>query len=181
MSGRASAARYARALLDVAIAEADPVQAGADLGTFGELVAGNAPLREALTSPAVPAAGKERLVNALVARLGLKPPVSKLLLMLAGRDRMALLPDLIDVYRERLMEHQQVVHAEIATALPLSEAQVTALQARLSRATGQQVTMRATVDPALIGGMTARIGSTVYDGSLATQLEKMRARLLQES
>ena len=181
MSGRASAARYARALLDVAIKEADPAQAEKDLAAFADLVAGHPDLRCALTNPAIPAAAKHRVTQDLIARLAPMAPVGKLLLMLADRDRLVLLPDLLDVYRERLMEHQNIVRAEVTTAAPLAPGHAEQLQQRLSQVTGRTVTMTTNVDPTLVGGIVARIGSTVYDGSVATQLEKMRQRLLQES
>ena len=179
MSGRASAARYARALLDVAIKESDPAQVAEDLAEFAALVSGNADLHGALTNPVVPASAKQRLVNELVTRQGLKPPVSKLLLMLAERDRMGLLPDLVDVYRERLMDHEGVIRAEVTSATEISVERAEQLKQRLASATGRTVTMTTKVDPSLIGGVVARIGSTVYDGSVATQLEKMREKLLQ--
>jgi F-type H+-transporting ATPase subunit delta len=181
MSGRASAARYARALLEVAIKESDPERVGQQLASFADLVGGNAELRGTLTNPVIPVPGKRRLTEGLVARLELTPPVSKLLLMLADRDRFSLLPDLLDVYRERLEEYLQVVRAEVTTAMPLPADDAVRLKDRLAAATGRRVTLTTKVDPALIGGMVARIGSTVYDGSVATQLERMRTTLLDQS
>ena len=181
MSGRASAARYARALLDVAVREADPDQVGRDLTVFADLMAGTPELRAALTSPRVPTTGKQKVTAELVSRLGLTGPAAKLLLMLAERDRLSLVPDLVDVYRERLEEHQGTIRAEITAATDISSDHAAQLQQRLSAATGRKVTMTTKVDPALVGGMVARIGSTVYDGSVATQLEKLRAKLLQET
>ncbi len=180
MSSRASAARYARALLDVSIAEADPVRIGEQLASFTALVGEHAVLRDALNNPGVPAVAKQKLVGELSGRLSLLPPLAKLLRMLAERDRLALLTDLNDVYQERLREHQQILPAEVTTAAPLDAAHADALRARLQSATGKQVTMTTKVDPALIGGLVARIGSTVYDGSVAAQLARMRDRLLHE-
>lgn len=181
MSGRASAARYARALLDVAVKESDPVQVGVDLAAFAGLVSGTEELRAALTSPRVPTTGKQKVVTELLSRLGLKGPAAKLILMLAERDRLSLLPDLADVYRERLEEHQGIIRAEITAASEISGEHAEQLQQRLAKATGRKVTLTTKVDADLIGGMVARIGSTVYDGSVATQLEKLRAKLLQET
>jgi F-type H+-transporting ATPase subunit delta len=180
MSGRATAVRYARALLDVAIKESDPARVEQDLAAFAGLVEANPDLREALTNPVVPAHAKQRVVNELVTRQGLKPPVSKVLLMLAERDRLSILADLLQVYRERLMEHQGVVRAEITAAAELSTERLEQLQQRLAGVTGRTVTMTTRVDPSLIGGVVARIGGTVYDGSVATQLERMREKLLQQ-
>lgn len=177
MSTRASAARYARALLDVAIQESDPVQAERDLAAFADLLTQHAELQQALTHPSLPAARKKAMTQQLLARLTLVSPVAKLLLLLAERDRLALVPDLLATYREKLMEHRQIIQAEVTTAMPLTPDRAAALEQRLARATGRKVTMKTTVDPSIIGGLIARIGSTVYDGSVAAQLEKMKERL----
>jgi F-type H+-transporting ATPase subunit delta len=180
MSTRTSAARYARALLDVVIQEANPEQVEQQLVAFAELLEQHPDLQKALTSPAVPAAGKRGIVGDLATRLQTAPQLGKLLGLLADRDDLAVLPDLVATYRERLLEYRQVVRAEVTTAEPLTPEKSTQLQQRLATITGRTVTMRTKVDPALIGGAVARVGSTVYDGSIATQLERIRERLSTE-
>jgi F-type H+-transporting ATPase subunit delta len=177
MSTRASAGRYARALLDVVIKEGNPEQVDQELATLAGLFAGNTELQKALANPAVPVAAKRKVIESLVARMTPTPALGKLLLMLADRDRLGLIPELAEVYRERLMEHRQVINAELTTAVPLTTERVAQFEKRIAAATGRRVTMTASVDPALIGGAVARVGSIVYDGSIATQLAKMRERL----
>ncbi len=177
MSMRSSAARYARALFDVAAKESTPERAEQELTAFAELVQGHAELRQALSNPAVPAAGKRAVVAQLLDRQQPSDPVRKLLLLLAERDRLELLPDLVSVYHERVMEHLKVVQAEVTTAAPLAAEQAAQLQQRLGSALGRTVMLTTNVDPALIGGVVTRIGSTVYDGSVATQLASLRQRL----
>lgn len=177
MSTRASAGRYARALLDVAIKEGNPEQVEQELSAFAGLFAGSPELQKALTNPAVPVTAKRGVVEALVSRVKPSPALGKLMLMLADRERLALLPDLAAVYRERLMEHRQIVRAEVTTAVPLTPERVAQFEKRLAAATGRRVTMTTTVDPSLIGGAVARVGGIVYDGSIATQLAKMKVRL----
>jgi F-type H+-transporting ATPase subunit delta len=177
MSMRASAARYARALLDVAIKESDPERAGQELAAFVDVVKQHPDLDRVLANPVVPAADKRAVVQQIVQRLQLSTPAAKLLTLLAARGRLPLLADLLDVYRERLMEHQRVVRAEVTTAVPLSPERVAQLQQRLASATGRAVTMSTKVDESIIGGAITRIGSTVYDGSVAAQLAKVRERL----
>ena len=176
MPSRASAARYARALFDVALKESDPVRIERDLASFERLMSSNAELHGALTNPAIPAAAKHRITDTLASRLDVAAPAHKLLL-LANRDRLPLVPDLLAVYRERLMEHQQVVRAEVTTAAPLAADRLAQLQQRLADITGRKVDMTTSVDPSIIGGIVTRIGSTVYDGSLATQLAKLKEKL----
>ena len=177
MSSRASASRYARALFDVALKESDPVQIERDLGSFAELLSQHAELHSALSNPAIPANAKHQIVDALAKRLNMASPAHKLLLLLADRDRLTAVPDLVDVYRERLMEHQQVVRAEVTTAAPLTPERAAELQKKLAAVTGRKVEMTTRVDPSIIGGVVTRIGSTVYDGSIATQLAKLREKL----
>jgi len=177
MPSRASAARYARALFDVALKESDPVQIERDLAAFAGLMASNAELHGALTNPAVPASAKRHIAEALGTRLNAAPPVRKLLVLLADRDRLGVVPDLLAIYRERLMEHQQVVRAEVTTAAPLTAERVAQIEQTLAALTGRKVNMTTSVDPAIIGGVVTRIGSTVYDGSIATQLAKLKEKL----
>jgi F-type H+-transporting ATPase subunit delta len=180
MSARASAGRYARALLDVVSREGNPEQVDQELTAFAGLLACTPDLQKALTSPAVPVRAKRGMLDALLSRLTLSPPLAKLLRLIADRDRLAIVGDLAAAYRERLMELRQIVRAEVITAAPLPPEQVAQFEQRLAAATGRRVTMTARVDPGLIGGAVARVGSIVYDGSVATQLVRLRERLEQQ-
>jgi F-type H+-transporting ATPase subunit delta len=179
MTTRASAARYARALFDVALQESDPAQVERDLTAFGDLLAQNPELHNVLTNPGIPIQGKVGVVREIVARAGWASPVGKLLLMLAERDRLTIWRDFVEIYRERLLEHQQVIRAEVTTAAPLSPERTAAIEQRLATATGRRVMLSTKVDPSIIAGVVTRIGSTVYDGSVATQLDAMKQRLEQ--
>ncbi len=178
MSNRASAARYAKALFDVAVQESllDPISAG--LTTVADLVDANAELRRTLANPAIPAAIKRGIVQELAGRLSLAAPLAKLLGLLADRGRLDLIGDLRAAFGNRLDAHRGIVKAELATAEALEPAQTAAWEQRLSKATGRSVVVTTRVDPTLIGGVRARIGSTVFDGSLATQLSRLRSSLV---
>jgi len=128
-------------------------------------------------NPAVPAPRKRAAVAEAVQHAGARPIVGKLLVLLAERDRLALLPDLLAAFRDRLLAHQQVVRAEVTTATPLSAERAAQIQQSLATVTGRSVALATRVDPEVIGGLVARIGSTVYDASLATQLQRIRQRL----
>jgi F-type H+-transporting ATPase subunit delta len=180
MTTRASAARYAGALFDVSIRESNPEQAEKELTEFADLLRNHPDLQRVLLNPAVPAANKRAVTEQLVSRQQPSSPVRKLLLLLAERDRFELMPDLLDVYRERLREHLKVIQAEVTTAAPLQQDEAARLEQRLAATTGRKVTMTTKVDPAILGGVVARIGSTVYDGSVATQLAALRQRLSEQ-
>ena len=181
MSMRASAARYARALLDITVKESDPVAAEKDLAGFVTAVRTHPDLQRTLATPVISASAKRAVVQQILDRSQPIAPVAKLLLLLASRGRLELVADILDVYRERLREHQQIVEAEVTTATPLSPERIADLQERLARITGRTVSMTTRVDETIIGGVVTRVGSTVYDGSVATQLAKVRERLSERS
>ena len=113
--------RYARALLDVAVREADPQDIEAQLSGFVGLMRQHPGLERALVNPAIPAAHKQAVVESLLQKIALSPVLGKLLLLLAGRDRLTILPELLAAYRTRLLDHLQVVRAEVTTAVALSD------------------------------------------------------------
>ena len=180
MTARGSATRYARALFDVALHErVDLETLHQELAGFSALVTGHEALQRALMSPAVPPARKRAVVDALFDRGGrLNPILGKLMAMLADRDRLTLLPELSAAFERRLNEHRHVVHAELSTAVEIPADRVEALKEGLAQATGREVRMETRVDPALVGGAVARIGSMVYDGSVTTQLQKLKRALI---
>jgi F-type H+-transporting ATPase subunit delta len=180
MTPRAAAVRYARALFDVAQKERlDLAQLDRELSGFASLMASHEPLARTFSNPAVPTPRKRAIVEQLLERNPLSPPVARLLTLLAERDRLTVLDDLTRAFRERVMDSQQIVRAEVTTAIPLPPDRVTAMQQGLARATGRQVQLETRVDPAIIGGAVARIGSTVYDGSVVTQLQRLKETLAQ--
>lgn len=185
MTSRAAATRYARALFDVVRHEsggrqADLEKVQQELSEFAQLVTSHESLARVLVHPAIPAARKRAVVETLLGRApGLSPVLSRLLLLLAERDRLVLLPDVADAYRTRLMDHLHVVRAEVTTAIPLPPDRVQALREGLARATGREVQLGTRIDASIIGGAVARIGSTVYDGSVTTQLERLKQKLIE--
>ena len=129
--------------------------------------------------PAVPVQRKRAVMVELVERARLSPILSKLLVLLAERDRLVLLPDLLSAYRERVLDHQQIVRAEVTTASPIGPDQAQAIERGLAKVTCRTVRLGVRTDPSLIGGVVARIGDTIYDGSVTTQLERMKKRLVE--
>jgi F-type H+-transporting ATPase subunit delta len=178
MTSRGAATRYARAFFDVAQKEADIQRVGEELKAFNATISGHETLARVFANPAVPAARKRAVVQELLNRAGAVTPVTaRLTLLLAERDRLPLLPEIVTAYETRLMEHAKVVRAELTTAIELPQERVEALRSGLANVTGRQVQLSTRVDPAIIGGAVARIGSTVYDGSVTTHLQKVKERL----
>jgi F-type H+-transporting ATPase subunit delta len=178
---RALASRYARALFEVAVSEADPRVVETDLASFVALFEQHAPLRRALWNPAVPVERKQAAVSDIAVRARYAAPIQKLLELMAERDHLALLPYLLDAYRRRLMNHLGIVQARVTTAAPLSPERLQEVERALAHATGKQVTMTMQVDPAIIGGVVARVDSTVYDGSIVRQLERIKEKMIERA
>ena len=180
MTNKTAATRYARALLDVSIKEkGDLERIEQDLAAFVDLFTKHPTLEKVLLNPAIPVPRKQAAAAELTARLGTSPVLAKLIALLAERDRLVLLPELLASYRERLLDHQKVVRAIVTTAIPLGADRAQAIERGLAQLTGRTVTLATKVDPSIIGGVVARIGSTVYDGSVTTQLQKMKQRLVE--
>jgi F-type H+-transporting ATPase subunit delta len=176
MTSRALAVRYARALFDVALKESDVARVGDQLSSFAQLVAAHPDLSRVLGNPAVPTRMKHGILTDVLSRLALESPLRKLLLLLADCDRTGALPDLVEAYHARLLQHQQVVEAHVTTAAPLPADRAEALTRSLAEMTGRQVRLTTSVDGQIIG-VVARIGSTVYDGSVTRHLQRLRERL----
>ena len=181
MSLRTSARRYAKALFDVAVTEnAELGRIEKDLSEITELLQENTELMRAATSARVPDASRKALIQAIAARLDVSAQVKNLLVLLAESRKLDYLADLAEAYRERLLQHQNIIRADVTSAAPLSPEKTTALAESLSKATGKKVELSMSVDPELLGGVVARIGSTVYDGSVKTQLQQLRKELVEQ-
>jgi len=182
VTNKTAANRYARALLDVAIAEkADMRKIESQLADFVDLFRQHPALEKVLLNPAVPIQHKRAAVEELLKKARLLPVLSKLLVLLAARDRLVLLPDLLAAYRERLLDHLNIVRAEVTTAVKLPADRAKAVEQTLAQTTGRTVTLETRVDPSIIGGAVARIGSTVYDGSITRQLQRMKDKLVESA
>lgn len=181
MSLRTVARRYAGALFDVAKKNGTLDRAERQLQVFSALLDDHPELRRVFEAPIVPAPKKRAILDVLIQRVGdLDGEVRQLLGMLADRGRLPLLGNITAAFADRLRQERHVVQAEIVTAVALPEAQRAPLAAALRRATGFELAMMEKVDPAIIGGVVARVGSVVFDGSVTRQLERMKRRLLEE-
>jgi F-type H+-transporting ATPase subunit delta len=180
MTRKTAATRYARALFDVALKEqADLDRIGQELSQFADLIGKHPALSRVLLNPAVPVPRKRAAVTELAARADVSVIVGKLLALLADNDRLVLLPDLVVGYWDRVLAHRKIVRAEVTTATALAPERTRQIQQSLAELTGQTLSLETRVDPSIIGGVVARVGSVVYDGSVTRQLQKMRDRLVE--
>ena len=182
MVNRAAATRYARALLDVAERQGQLERIEQEISAFATLVDEQPLLRKSLLNPAIPIGPKRRVVTSLLEHAGGQSEVTvRLLTLLAERGRLPLLREIVDVYRDLLMGHRGIVRARLTTAEPLTPTRVDEIVKQLERATGKQVKVDTRIDPSVIGGLVTQIGSTVWDGSIAQHLARLRQRFLSEA
>ena len=183
MTLSAIASRYAEALADVITASGStlaPDKALAELRSFEEIANDSAELRNALMSPSVPASRKRAVIARLGDLLGLSRITRNFLFVLIDHRRIAELPEIIQTLDLVLDERMGFARAEVLSAGELNESQRAELNTTLEQLTGKRIRMRFAVDQSLIGGVVARIGSTVYDGSLRGQLRSLGHRLIAE-
>jgi F-type H+-transporting ATPase subunit delta len=178
MNLRPVARRYAAALFDVTRRAGSEERAGQDLADLAHMMREHAELGRVVASSTVPSAVKKTMLLAIMDASGAtSTEVRQLVGMLADRDRLGIMPDLATAFAERLMEAKRVVRADVVTAVPLTPAGRAALTEALARVSGKVVTMTERVDPAILGGVVARVGTFVYDGSVTGQLDRLRERL----
>jgi F-type H+-transporting ATPase subunit delta len=176
----AVAARYANALADVVTAGASATNAQAalaELRAFEGALLGSPELQNALTTPAVAPARKRAVVGRIADALQLSRIARNFLFVLVDHRRIASLSEIIQSFEIVIDERLGFARAEVISAQQLGDAQRTALHAQLEKLTGKRIKPQYAVDGALIGGVIARIGSTVYDGSVRGQLESLERRL----
>ena len=174
------ARRYAAALADVVMKSGEARAVQGELSAWELMVQGNPDLLEVFRNPTIPYDQKHKVLSALIARVRLRPTTANFLQVLLRNHR---LPDLHEINRrfaQELDDRSGVVVAQVTSARPVVSSVQDDLRAQLSRMTGRQVRLQFSVDEELIGGMVTRIGSTVYDGSVRTQLQQIRQKMAGE-
>ena len=164
---------YADALVAVVAAEGDLVAAEDELFAVAQALAGADELREVLADRRIPAARRQQIVEDLLGGQAAETTVA-LVSMVVGAGRGGDLVRIIEAAVERSAGLRKVAVAEVRSAVALSEHQQRRLAEALQRATGKDVTVKAVVDPAVMGGVVTRIGDEVIDGSVRTRINQLR-------
>jgi F-type H+-transporting ATPase subunit delta len=180
-AGAKVARRYARALWALASEERRLEPVSQEIQGFARVLADDAALRDALLRPWVKAATKRAIVLAVAERLGLSPLARNFLALVAQRRRLDLLGEIIAAYQALVDEGAGRVRARVRTATNLSDAERTALRERLGRRIGKTVLLDTVVDPALLGGFVAEVGSRFLDMSVAGRLRALREKITTDS
>jgi F-type H+-transporting ATPase subunit delta len=177
---KSASLQYANALADIALAQEAAETTAKQLNAFGEAYAESAELRTFLASPAVTVEAKHAVLEKITGRLRASKIIRNFLFVIADHRRTHLIPEIVAALQQILRQRQGVAEAEISSAVELSAAQKKELAATLARLTGKKIETKYSLDPALLGGAVVRIGDTIYDGSLRSQLNEMLSRLAAE-
>ena len=172
------ARRYARALFGVGQNEGTAEKLRAELDILGNAFVSARELETALTSTSFPRQERRGVLEALLARAGASKHTHNFCLLLLERERVGYLPAIARELGVMVDEVSGRVRATIESAKALSAADTKKLQAVLEKATGKHVSLETSTHPELIGGVVAKVGDLVFDGSIRTQLERMRERFL---
>ncbi len=174
----AIARRYARALVEVVLEQKiDPDVARQQLNAIVNAVHESTDLRRVWESPAVSAEQKRAVLDAVVRQIGAAKPIRNFIAILIDHRRIAMLNDMAKQFDSELNAQLGLEEAEISSARPLSPDGKRGLESQLERLTGKKVRATYSSDPELLGGVVVRMGSTIYDGSVRGQLEKMKQEL----
>lgn len=173
----ATAQRYAAALTDVAMEQKSADAVKRDLAAFVRAFFASSDLRNALESPSVNRDIKLKVITSLAEKMGLHAAVRNFVCLVVDHRRTEMLRELDAVLATELNKRLGIEEADVTTARELSASEKSELTEVLERRTGKKIEARFEQDKALLGGAIVRLGSTIYDGSVREQLNRLRQRL----
>ena len=177
MINRTIARRYAKALMNIGQDDGKYDTYGKELETFTSLLQGEEQLQEVLNNPAFGVPRRQAIIKEIGKKLHMNPITVNFLHLLVDKNRIRYLPDITALYRELADEAAGRARVHLTTAHELSKKKFKELTAGLQHLVGKQVIVEVETDASLIGGVVARIGGMVYDGSVKTQLERLKETL----
>jgi F-type H+-transporting ATPase subunit delta len=174
------AKRYARAFFDIAVEEGKIEDYGRELAAFASLIMQNKALQEFLANPIFELKSKKNVIEELLGRTRISGRTANFLRLLVDKQRINFLGEIENAYREFMDKSLKKVRVSVKTPYPLTSELEGALKQRVAEMTGKEVEMTVEDDASLIGGLIVRVGDTMYDGSIKTQLGNIRKLLGEE-
>ena len=169
--------RYARSLADVALENNEEPTVTSELSIYSEIFKSVPDVVEVFNSPAVTRDAKEKLLGALMDKYPISRTTANFLRVLVDHHRMRYFEEICLAYVKIVNERKGIVAARVTAARSLLDEELVRLRTSLSEATGKVVTLDVQTDPGILGGLVVQIGSTVYDGSISSQLDEVKKRL----
>jgi len=177
MSSQTVARRYASALADVIIPRDEGAEVCEELASWERMILSNPPLQEAFSNPTVPYEQKVRVLNELISRTNVRPTTANFLRILLKNQRLAEIAQVNAKLTQVMDDRAGVVSAHVTSARPVADLTKTALEEKLGLITGKRIRLSFDTDEKLLGGIVTRIGSTIYDGSVRAQLQRLGEEL----
>jgi F-type H+-transporting ATPase subunit delta len=178
--GSSIAKRYARAFFEIAEEEKQFEKYYRELRSFSEIVDGNENLKEFLANPIFDQREKRDVVDNVLQKVGLAGVTANFLRLLADKRRIGILADIVASYRELMDAALNKQRVQVKTAFPLSNELSEHLKKGMEDLTGKQIDITIEQDASLLAGIVVRVGDTLYDGSVKTQLNNIRNLLGEE-
>jgi F-type H+-transporting ATPase subunit delta len=169
--------RYAKAIFEIGSEQGGLDKLGADLRTLAHAMKDSPELQSTLTSPAIRRGDRRKVIDGLLQRIGVVSTLRNTIYLLLDSERMSSLPGISRELDAMIEAKAGRVTAEVTSAKPLDPAQLSQITAALEKLSGKKVTVTKREDPELLGGVVAKVGDVVYDGSLRTQLRTIRDEL----
>ena len=178
MSVETVARRYATALADVVLKHDETETVKTELKTWEDLIKSNDNLQTAFANPSIAHLSKEKVLEGLLAKTKPSKTTANFLRVLLRNSRLTELGEINEKFASVLDERNGIIAAQVISARPLSDAQKAEFQVNLGKLTGKKVNLNFDIDENIIGGVVTRVGSTVYDSSVKTQLENLKELLV---
>ena len=173
---------YARAFADVVMTKSnllDPARMLQELHGIEALLKESDPLRRVLENPSIPGNAKRAVLDAITQRLGTTRQVRNFVAVLIDNRRLPLFSEILKQVEQELDDRQGFAEAQVSSARQLSDPEKQMLEVEIAKMTGKKVRARYAQDASLLGGAVVQVGSTIYDGSVKGQLERIRERLVE--
>ncbi len=175
MANKTYARRYAQAVFEMALQAKELDRWQSDLDKAVALV-DDPEIAAWMASPRLPFEDKARILSESLE--GINPLALNLVLLLVSRDNLSMIGDIADDYRRRLDSHRGIETAEVTTAVPLDDKDKARLAEHLGAVVGKKVIIKSSLDPGLIGGVVARVGGKLLDGSTRSRLATLKTELM---
>lgn len=177
MSLQTVARRYASALADVVVERKEEREVQNEVDQWASMIEANPELKEVFANPTIAYDDKQKVLEELIARTRVRPTTASFLRVLLRNQRLSQLRDVAERFGQVLDERGGVVAASVTTAKPIPEDVKNTVRETLAAATGRRVRVTFNTDESIIGGLVARIGSTIFDGSVQNRLERLSEEL----
>jgi len=171
---------YARAFADVVMSsKVDPARMLAELQAMVALLAESDQLRRVMENPSIPGEQKRALLDAVMKKVGGSRPVRNFIAVVTDHRRLPLFSEIVKQVEQELNDRMGFAEAQVSSARPLGDSEKQLLEGEIAKLTGKKVRARYHEDASLLGGAVVQVGSTIYDGSVNGQLERIREQLVE--